>query len=170
MDETLPSLNGGKAPQTWDDAWLGFDPRKEPMEVEVLREWEEDGVLLRVVRYRIGVFKGKKAMMAGIYGFPKGETSLPGLVQIHGGGQYADYKAPLSNAKRGYASISISWAGRISAPEYRVTPNEVKLFWEGKKKDPKYKLTTDWEPWTHTMPLADMEKMHFPLFQLRIGH
>ena len=75
LDETLPSLNGGKAPQTWDDAWLGFDPRKEPMEVEVLREWEEDGVLLRVVRYRIGVFKGKKAMMAGSYGFPKGETS-----------------------------------------------------------------------------------------------
>ena len=40
--------------------------------------------------------------------------------------------------------ISISWAGRISAPNYRVTPDVVKLFWDKKIKDPKYKLTTDW--------------------------
>ncbi len=41
---------------------------------------------------------------------------MPGLVQIHGGGQYADYKACLTNAKRSYATVSIAWAGRISAP------------------------------------------------------
>ena len=144
LSETLPELSENKAPQSWNEAWLGFDPRKEPMEVEVLKEWEEDSVILKVLRYRIGVFKGKKAMMAGVYRYPKGGRELPGLVQIHGGGQYADYKAPLTNAKRGYASISISWAGRISAPGYRVSPNEVKLFWEGKTKDPAYKLTTDW--------------------------
>lgn len=144
LAETLPALVGIHPPQSWNQAWLGFDPRKEPMEVEVLKEWEEDSVILKVLRYRIGVFKGKKAMMAGVYGYPKGGRKLPGLVQIHGGGQYADYNAPLTNAKRGYASISISWAGRISAPGYRVSPNEVKLFWEGKTKDPAYKLTTDW--------------------------
>ena len=112
--------------------------------MEVLKEWEEDGVVLKVLRYRIGVFKGKKAMMAAVYGYPKGAKGLPGLVQIHGGGQYADYKAPLTNAKRGYASISISWAGRISAPGHMVRPDGVKLFWDGKTDDPKYKLTTDW--------------------------
>jgi hypothetical protein len=66
------------------------------------------------------------------------------LVQIHGGGQYADHKACLANAQRGYATISLAWAGRISAPDYRVTPHEVKLFWDGKTDDPKYKRTTDW--------------------------
>ena len=50
----------------------------------------EAGVVLRVLRYRIGIFKGQKAMMAGVYGYPKGGENLPGLVQIHGGGQYAD--------------------------------------------------------------------------------
>lgn len=65
-------------------------------------------MVLRVLRYHIGVFKGQKAMMAAIYGFPKGGAKLPGLVQIHGGGQYADYKAVLTNAKRGYATISIA--------------------------------------------------------------
>ena len=142
--ETLPPLNGAPAPQTYDGLWADWDPRAEPLDVEVLKEWEEDGVVLRVVRFRIGIFKGKKAMLAGVYGFPKGAKNLPGLVQIHGGGQYADYRAPLTNAKRGYATVSISWAGRINAPDYKVTPAEVKLFWENKTDDPKYRLITDW--------------------------
>jgi len=99
--------------------WAGFDPRAEPLDVEVLKEWEEDGVVLRVLRYRIGVFKGRKGMMAAVYGCPKGGSNLPGLVQIHGGGQYADYKAPLTNAKRGYATISIAWAGASALPATR---------------------------------------------------
>ena len=142
--ETLPPMTHGVAAQTVDEMWAGFDPRAEPLEVEVLKEWEEDGVVLRVLRYRIGVFKGQKAMMAGVYGYPKGAKHLPGLVQLHGGGQYADYRAVLSNAKRGYATISVSWAGRIAAPGYGVNPDVVKLFWENKTDDPNYKLITDW--------------------------
>lgn len=142
--ETLAPLENGRAPQTHAALWADFDPRAEPLDVEVLKEWEEDGVVLKVLRYRVGVFKGQKAMMAAVYGYPKGGKSLPGLLQIHGGGQYADYRAPLTNAKRGYATISISWAGRINAPGYKVTPTEVRLFWDGKTDDPAYKVTTDW--------------------------
>ena len=142
--ETLPLLVDGSAPKTFEQLWAGYDPRAEPLEVEVLREWEEDDVVLRIVRYRIGVFKGRKAMMAGVFGYPRAGTKLPGLVQIHGGGQYADSRAVLTNAKRGYATISIAWAGRISAPGYLVNKDGVQLFWEGKTADPKYKLTTDW--------------------------
>lgn len=142
--ETLPSLETGDVPQTHAELWSDFDPRSEPLDVEVLKEWEEDGVILKVVRYRIGIFKGRKAMMAAVYGYPKGGSDLPGLLQIHGGGQFADYKAPLTNAKRGYATISIAWAGRISTPDYKVGANEVKLFWDGKTDDPAYRLTTDW--------------------------
>ena len=143
-EESLPPLTGGKAPQTFEELWTGYDPQKEPLETEVLKHWEEDGVVLQIVRYHIGIFKGQKAMMAAVYGFPKGGTNLPGLVQIHGGGQFADYKAPLTNAKRGYATISIAWAGRVSAPGYEVNSDTVKLFWEAKTNDPAYKLTTDW--------------------------
>ena len=142
--ETLPPLKDGKAPQTVEALWADFDPRAEPLEVEILKEWEEDGVVMRVLRYRIGMFKGRKAMMAAVYGYPKGGTNLPGLVQIHGGGQYADYRAVLTNGKRGYATISISWAGRIHAPDYRVDPKVVKLFFANATDDPNYKLTTDW--------------------------
>ena len=143
-EETLGPLVDGKAPQTFADLWEGYDPRAEPLDLEILREWEEDGVVVRVIRYRVGIFKGEKAMVAGIYGFPKESRQLPGLLQIHGGGQYADSKAVVTNAKRGYATLSLSWAGRISSSEYRVSPNEVKLFWEGKTDDPAYRVITDW--------------------------
>ncbi|MGB7347505.1 MAG: dienelactone hydrolase family protein [Pirellulaceae bacterium] len=146
--ETLPALADGQAPNDFDSMWAGFDPRAEPLEIEVVREWEEDDVILRIVRFRIGEFKGQRATLAAVYGFPKraagGAQKLPGLVQIHGGGQFADYKACLLNAKRGYATVSIAWAGRISAPNYVVNADIVKLFWDGKTDDPNYKLTTDW--------------------------
>lgn len=142
--ETLRPLNGNKAPGDFAEMWGDFDPRSEPLEVETLKQWEEEGVVLRVVRFRVGVFKGKVASLAGVYGFPRGQTNLPGLLQIHGGGQYADAKACLQNAKRGYATLSIAWAGRISSSKYRVNPDGVKLFWDGKTNDPNYRLTTDW--------------------------
>ena len=124
--------------------WQGFDPRAEPLDTEVIKQWEEDGVVMKILRYRVGIFKGQKAMMAAVYGYPKGASKIPGLVQIHGGGQYADYKAVLTNARRGYATISIAWAGRLTAPDYHVAPNVVKLFWDGQKDHPHYKITTDW--------------------------
>jgi len=142
--ETLPPLKAGEAPKTHPELWHNFDPRKEPLDVEILHEWEEDGVILKVLRYHIGTFKGQPSKMAAIYGYPNGAIALPGLLQIHGGGQYADHRAVLTNAKRGYATISLSWAGRISSPGYRLGPPEVKLFWEGKIDDPNYKITTDW--------------------------
>ncbi|MDP4878586.1 MAG: hypothetical protein NWR36_01760, partial [Opitutales bacterium] len=142
--ETLPPLVDGQAPQTYDELWADFDPRAEPLDVEVLHEWEEDGVVLKVLRYRVGVFKGQKAMMAGVYAYPKGGKDLPAMVNIHGGGQYADYRSVLNNAKRGYASITIAWAGRIAAPNYTVNPEVVKLFWANDIENPKYKVTTDW--------------------------
>ena len=143
-NESFSPLTNGKVPQTLEELWKDYDPRKEPLDIEIIKEWEEDGVVMQVLRYRIGIFKGKKAMMAAVYGYPKGAINLPGLVQIHGGGQYADYRAVLTNAKRGYATISIAWAGRINAPGYIVNHEIVKLFLENKTKDPDYKLTTDW--------------------------
>ena len=143
--ETFPPLQGEVAPEDFDSMWAGIDPQAEPLETEIVKEWEQAGVVLRVVRFRIGIFKGKKSVLAGVYGFPKNTAGkLPGLLQIHGGGQYADQRAVIANARRGYATLSIAWAGRINAKDYKVDPATVKLFWEGKTSDDNYKLTTDW--------------------------
>ena len=45
------------APQSFEELWAGYDPRVEPLEIEILKEWEEDDGVLRIVRYRIGIFK-----------------------------------------------------------------------------------------------------------------
>jgi hypothetical protein len=144
QEETLPPLVDGIAPKNFDELWVGFDPREEPLDVEVLQEWEKDGVVMRVVRFRVGIFKGKKSMLAGIYGFPKDAKNLPCLVQIHGGGQSASEKAVFTNAKRGYATLSLAWAGRIAAGPYTVNHEGVKLFHKGKTGNPNYRVTTDW--------------------------
>lgn len=144
LKDSLPPLTNELAPRNFEELWAGFDPRAEPLDVEILKEWEQDGVMLKVLRYRVGVFKGQKAMMAAVYGYPKGAVKIPGLVQIHGGGQYAQFEAVLTNAKRGYATISIAWAGRFTVPGFALGPDQVKLFWDGKTTDPSYRITTDW--------------------------
>jgi len=144
MAETLPPLKDGKAPETFEELWSGFDPRKEPLDVEVLHEWEQDGVVMKVLRYRVGIFNGKKAMMAAVYGYPKGAKNIPALVQIHGGGGAGTEGPVLANAKEGYATISIAWDGRIKASEYPIDNEAKQLFWDGKTDDPKYRKTTDW--------------------------
>ena len=75
-------------PHSVRELWADFDPRRDPLEVEVIREWKEDGGVFRHVRYLIGTFKGKPARMAAFYGFPEGaKEKLPAVMHIHGGGQ-----------------------------------------------------------------------------------
>jgi acetyl esterase/lipase len=117
--DSLPPLAHGKAPTSIAELWRGYDPRKEKLDIELIKEWEQEGVVCRVLRYRIGVFKGKRAMMLAVYGFPKGGAHLPGLVQVHGGGQSANLEAVIANAQRGYACISLNWAGNpLGVPGY----------------------------------------------------
>ena len=119
--DSLPILS--KSPQNFDQLWAGYDPRKEPLEVEVVRQWKEDGLILRYVCYQIGTFKGKSARMAGFYGFPEGERDLPALMHLHGGGQRAFLHEVKRFAKRGYATLSINWGGRDMEMAQSGDPN-----------------------------------------------
>ena len=81
----LPSLFAAEGgPQSVIDLWADFDPRKDPLEVEVIREWKEDGAVFRHVRYFIGTFKGKPARMAAVYGFPEGaKEKIPAVASLY---------------------------------------------------------------------------------------
>ena len=94
------------------ELWADFDPRKDALEVEVIREWKEDGGVFRHVRYLIGTFKGKPARMAAIYGFPEvAKEKLPAVMHIHGGGQRAFLGEVKLLVARGYAALSVNWGG-----------------------------------------------------------
>lgn len=100
-------------PQTVDQLWAGFADldKTTPLEIELLSEWEQDGVVCRIVRYQVGVFKGTPSRVAAFYAFPKGGTKLPALLEMHGGGQSASLDSVVTYARRGYAGISINWGG-----------------------------------------------------------
>ncbi len=100
-------------PQTVEQTWAGFDPRAEPLETEVVRESVEDGIVLRHVRYVVGTFGGKKTRVAAFYAFPQGAKQLPGIVQLHGGGQRAMPETVKFWASHGYTSIAVNWGEKV---------------------------------------------------------
>ena len=102
----------GAVPTTVPDLWADFDPRAEPLESQVVRQWEDDGLVLRHVVYNVSTFKGVDARMAGYYGFPEDGRRMPGLLHLHGGGQRAFLHEVKYYARRGYACLSINWGGR----------------------------------------------------------
>ena len=99
-------------PRTVEEIRDGFDPRAEPLETEIVREWEDDGIVYRYVTFRVGEFLGEPARVAAFYGFPEGAVGLPGLLHLHGGGQRAFLHEVEFYARRGYACLSINWGGR----------------------------------------------------------
>ncbi|MFI3290494.1 MAG: dienelactone hydrolase family protein [Opitutales bacterium] len=144
-ENALPELKDSEIPQNAQELWKDIDPRAEPLEPEVLEEWEEDGVILKVMRINVAKVGDKYLKVAGIYGYPKGAKNLPALLQIHGGGQYANAAAVITNAKRGYATFSLAWAGRITSSKYTVRADNIKAFWDNDTQNKNYRITTNWQ-------------------------
>jgi len=145
--DSLPPLNGHPVPRTLDELWGAYDPRSEPLDAETLEAWEQDGITCRVIRYRIGTFKGTASSIVGFYCFPKGGTKLPALLQIHGGGQSASFDAALTDAKNGYASLSLNWGGN------KLNVGKAKVAYDGPN--------TDWGALDATHPQQRNKNHHF---------
>lgn len=39
-ENSLPVWKDGSAPRSYEQLWAGYDPCREPLDVEVLKEWE----------------------------------------------------------------------------------------------------------------------------------
>ena len=105
------AVHAADIPRSVSELWADFDPRKDPLETEILKAWEQDGVVCRIVRYQVGVFRGAPAKVAAFYAFPKGGTKLPALLSMHGGGQSAGLDSVVTDARRGYAGLAVNWGG-----------------------------------------------------------
>jgi hypothetical protein len=142
-------LRSAEIPRTLDELWAGYDEfdRATPMEPEVLKAWEEDGIVCRVVRYQVGVFKGVPARIAGFYAFPKGGTNLPAILQMHGGGQSASLDSVTAFARNGYAGLSINWGGN------KLNFGRAKVTYDGPQ--------TDWGRLDATHPPQRNKANHF---------
>ncbi len=120
-EDSLSSLDA--APKNIEQLWSGYSPRSEALDMQVVREWKTDGLVLRYVTYSIGTFKGTKARMAAFYGFPEGSERLPALLHMHGGGQRAFLSVVKQYANRGYAVLSVNWGGRVMENAQTGDPN-----------------------------------------------
>ena len=102
-----------EVPRSVIDTWAQFDPNSEPLETELIRESAQDNLVLRHIRFVVGSFGGKKTRVAAFYAFPKGGVQVPGIVQIHGGGQWARSETALYWASQGYATIAVNWGEKV---------------------------------------------------------
>src|SRR6056300_730130 len=114
---SLSPLQAGKFAQNVQELWAGYDPRTEPLNVKVIRDWDEvyEGKQIKVqmLTFTVGTFKNQVSRISAYYAYPKHvKEKVPGLVQVHGGGQRANKHMVEVDAANGYACISLNWGGR----------------------------------------------------------
>jgi dienelactone hydrolase len=93
------------------EIWAEYDPRAEPLDEEILKAWEEEGVTYKEVYFNGEQFDGDFVRIYGIYAAPTGGKNLPALLHIHGGGQTVNTYWLKELAQRGYAVLSFNWGG-----------------------------------------------------------
>lgn len=157
-DTFTPYAEGG-VPESVEALWAGVDPRAEPLDIEVVKEWQEGGVTTRYLIYTVCTHGGEPCRVAAFYTFPDGMEKGPALVWAHGGGQRADRRRGAYFAERGYATLDYNWGGREMvegiAPNTdwgKLDPSQGPRFYPGALR-PHVKLNL--EPDEHTIdPVA----------------
>jgi dienelactone hydrolase len=115
----------GDVPQTARELWADFPAmdKATPLEAEVHKKWEQQGIVVELVRFTVAVIDGQKLKLAGFFAYPKDANNLPGLVQCHGGGQKASVGGPVSWAQNGYATFCPNNGAQSWGEEGKGLPN-----------------------------------------------
>ena len=66
-DSLTPYKDASEVPQTATDLWKDYDPRKEDLDVRILKEWKKDGIVTRLVSFKVGTFKGTDSRLTAYY-------------------------------------------------------------------------------------------------------
>ena len=104
-----------RIPYTDNELWDTYHDAilNDPLNVEWSTNWVDNGISIWQIRYELGDWVGTQTnatpKIAAFYAYPVGGTNLPGLVQIHGGGQRGMWEMAKLWAEQGYAAISINW-------------------------------------------------------------
>lgn len=121
--DSLRPWTAAEVPRTATDVWKDYDPRAEPLDVRVIREWQTDDIVTRYITFRVGEFRGAESRIAAWYSFPRNGQRNAAFVWSHGGGQRAEKSRGIYFATQGYATIDINWLGRSMDPEIEENTN-----------------------------------------------
>jgi len=111
-NETFTPYKAGEVPQNVTDLWKDYNPRSEVLEVKVIKEWKDGGIVTRYITFKAGTFKGADSRIAAYYSHPDNGQKNPAFVWCHGGGQRAERPRGVYFAKQGFATVDINWNGR----------------------------------------------------------
>lgn len=111
-EETFIPYQTGEVPQNAKDLWKDYDPRSEDLDVKVIKEWKEGGVVTRYITFKVGTFKDADSRIAAYYSFHDNGKKNSAFVWCHGGGQRAERSRGVYFAKQGFATVDINWLGR----------------------------------------------------------
>jgi dienelactone hydrolase len=117
------------------ELWAGYDPRAEPLEVEIAKSWDEGNLHFDQVYFTGETWQETKVRVFAYRAAPKDGKKLPGVLHIHGGGQTASLGWARYWSGRGYVAVSHDFCGpgygRAAdhvtqwgkAPAYMADPN-----------------------------------------------
>ena len=127
QDSLPPYTTPEQVPQNTVDLWSTYDPRAEDLAVKVLQEWKEDGVVMKLLTFKVGTFKGAESRVCAYYCYPENGQKNAAFVYAHGGGQRAERGRGKYFATQGYATIDINWGGRDLADASEVNTDWGKI-------------------------------------------
>jgi hypothetical protein len=103
--------------------WQEFDPEALPLDVELIREWQEDEIDFQSLRFMAELVDGTPVRFYAIQGAPHSGTQLAGVLHVHGGGQTASLDWVRFWARRGYVCVTFDfcgdWEGRTDYTDWR---------------------------------------------------
>ena len=109
-----PALEDGATKVTSvAEMFAGSDREKDPLEIEMLREWDEDGVHFEEMYFTGQITYGEKTRVYAFRGAAIAGTNLPGMLHGHGGGGSASLQAVEFSAQRGYVCVSYDYSGKL---------------------------------------------------------
>jgi dienelactone hydrolase len=91
--------------------WSEYDPRSEPLEIEVSKRWTEHGASYTELTFTGMTYEGSRVRVYAIASIPEGKKPLPGVLHIHGGGQTVNPQWLRFWNERGYAALTFNWGG-----------------------------------------------------------
>ena len=100
-----------QAPMNPEAVWADFDPRSEPLEIEVTKRWAEHGSRLTELTFTGMTHEGSKVRVYALFSIPEGKEHVPGILHIHGGGQTVNPQWLRFWNDRGYAALTFNWGG-----------------------------------------------------------
>jgi dienelactone hydrolase len=96
---------------TPEKVWADFDPRREPLDIESLKQWSEGSTRYHEFFFRGETYQDQPVRVYALYAAPEGGKNLPGILHIHGGGQTASMNWLKFWTARGYAALSFDYCG-----------------------------------------------------------